>query len=46
LTGQIETHANKNKQSTFSLGPDTWAVMLALILALLIGIGVIKHVPW
>jgi hypothetical protein len=28
------------------LSLDTWAVLLALGLSLLIWIGVIKHVPW
>jgi hypothetical protein len=36
----------KNKENGFSLSLDTWAVTLALLLALLVGVGVLKHVPW
>ena len=32
------------KPRRFSL--DTWAVLLALVLAALVRVGVIKHVPW
>jgi hypothetical protein len=46
VTGQRETLTNKRNGSKLSIGPDTWAVALALILALLVGIGVLKHVPW
>lgn len=28
------------------LSLDSWAVVLALVLALLIRVGVFKHVPW
>ena len=46
MTQNIETprKTEKHPASRFSL--DTWAVFLALSLALLIWIGVIKHVPW
>jgi hypothetical protein len=46
LTIQSGNFAAKNKESRFSLSLDTWAVTLALLLALLVGIGVLKHVPW
>jgi hypothetical protein len=46
LTIQSGNFAPKNKESRFSLSLDTWAVTLALLLALLVGIGVLKHVPW
>jgi hypothetical protein len=46
LTVQPGNLAAKNKQIGFSLSLDTWAVTLALLLALLIGIGVLEHVPW
>jgi hypothetical protein len=32
------------KRSRFSL--DTWAVVFALVAALLVRFGVIKHIPW
>ncbi len=32
------------KRSRFSL--DTWAVIFALVVALLVRFGVIKHIPW
>jgi hypothetical protein len=38
-------NANKKPSSSrFSL--DTWAVFAAFLAALLIRIGVVKHVPW
>jgi hypothetical protein len=46
LTVQSGNFAAKNKESRFSLSLDTWAVTLALLLALLVGIGILKHVPW
>jgi hypothetical protein len=46
LTVQPGNLAAKNKESGFSLSLDTWAVTLALLLALLVGIGVLEHVPW
>ena len=46
LTGQSGNFAGKNMERRFSLSLDTWAVTLTLLLALLVGIGVLKHVPW
>lgn len=46
MTENIETSQKRNNQSTSRFSLDTWAVFLALGLALLIWIGVIKHVPW
>jgi hypothetical protein len=46
LTSKTETLSNKRKSSKLTIGPDTWAVAVALTLALLVGIGAIKHVPW
>jgi hypothetical protein len=39
----IETAAPKK---TTKISWDTWAVFAALLAALLIRIGVIKHIPW
>lgn len=36
--------ANKPNARRFSL--DTWAVLLALALSLLIRFGIFKHIPW
>jgi len=33
-----------SKQRLFSL--DSWAVLCALLAALLIRVGVLKHIPW
>jgi hypothetical protein len=32
--------------SRWKVSPDTWAVLVAFLLALLIRTGVLKHVPW
>lgn len=34
------------RRSTFRLSLDAWAVATALVLALLVRSGVLKHVPW
>jgi hypothetical protein len=40
-----ETKA-ENTQSPWKLSLDSWAVVVALLAALLIRAGVFKHVPW
>jgi hypothetical protein len=35
-----------NKESRWKLSLDSWAVVAALLAALLIRAGVFKHVPW
>ena len=32
--------------SRWSLSLDSWAVVLALLIALLVRAGIFKHVPW
>jgi hypothetical protein len=32
--------------SRWKLSLDTWAVVVALLLALLVRTGVLKHIPW
>jgi hypothetical protein len=32
--------------SGWKLSPDTWAVLVAFLLALLVRTGVFKHIPW
>jgi hypothetical protein len=32
--------------SRWRLSLDTWAVVVALLLALLVRAGVLKHIPW
>ena len=32
--------------SRWKLSLDTWAVVVALLLALLVRTGVVKHIPW
>jgi len=32
--------------SRWKLSPDTWAVLAAFLLALLVRTGVFKHIPW
>jgi hypothetical protein len=34
------------RRSSFRLSLDAWAVATALVLALLVRTGVLKHVPW
>jgi hypothetical protein len=43
MSTKVESPANA-KSNRFSL--DTWAVFLALLAALLVRAGVLKHVPW
>jgi hypothetical protein len=33
-------------ESRWKLALDTWAVVVALLLALLVRVGVFKHIPW
>ena len=40
----LEKEAQTKKQWRVSL--DTWAVLLALFAALLVRVGVFKHIPW
>jgi hypothetical protein len=40
----VDAKAGPNKKWLLSL--DTWAVLAALVAALLIRAGVFKHVPW
>jgi hypothetical protein len=43
----MSAEANAGKTgSRWKLSLDTWAVLLALVAALLIRAGVFKHVPW
>ncbi len=32
--------------SKWKLSLDTWAVLMAFLLALLVRVGVFKHIPW
>ena len=40
-----EVAAGKSR-SRWKLSLDTWAVMVAFLLALLVRTGVLKHIPW
>jgi hypothetical protein len=43
----MSTEANAVKTgSRWKLSLDTWAVLLALVAALLVRAGVFKHIPW
>jgi hypothetical protein len=33
-------------ENRWKLSLDTWAVVVALLLALLVRTGVLKHIPW
>jgi hypothetical protein len=46
MTAQPETTAAETKAKRTGISLDAWAVTLALVLALLIRIGLIKQVPW
>ncbi len=38
--------AGGKSQSRWKLSLDTWAVLVAFLLALLVRTGVFKHIPW
>jgi hypothetical protein len=38
--------AAEKSRSRWKLSLDTWAVLLAFLLALLVRAGVFKHIPW
>jgi hypothetical protein len=40
-----ELQAGKT-ETRWKLSLDTWAVVVALLLALLVRTGVLKHIPW
>jgi hypothetical protein len=43
----MSAEANAGKTgSRWKLSIDTWAVLVALVAALLIRAGVFKHIPW
>jgi hypothetical protein len=46
VTENIDSPVGKSARPASRFSLDTWAVFLALGLALLIWAGVIKHVPW
>jgi hypothetical protein len=46
MTNSSEAKTIREKLPSAALSLDTWAVLLALGISLLIWIGVIKHVPW
>jgi hypothetical protein len=41
-----ESHSGSPGKKSFRLSLDTWAVIVALVAALLIRAGVITRVPW
>ena len=43
MSAQVE--AGKT-ESRWKLSLDTWAVVVAFLLALLVRVGVFKHIPW
>jgi antibiotic biosynthesis monooxygenase (ABM) superfamily enzyme len=43
----MSAEANAGKTgSRWKLSLDTWAVLLAIVVALLVRAGVFKHIPW
>jgi hypothetical protein len=42
---RAEVSAGKSR-SRWKLSLDTWAVLVAFLLALLVRTGVFKHIPW
>ncbi len=43
MSAEVETGKT---ESRWKLSLDTWAVLVALLLALLVRTGVFKHIPW
>jgi len=41
-----ETAVALKTQSRWKLSLDSWAVLIALLAALLVRAGVFKHIPW
>jgi len=39
-------HTSNGNRKRWRISLDGWAVLLAVLAALLIRIGVLKHVPW
>jgi hypothetical protein len=46
LRSNIQTDGSEETKSGWRLSLDIWAVGFALALALLIRLGVIKHISW
>jgi hypothetical protein len=42
----MSTEATGKRESRWKLSLDTWAVVVALVLAALVRAGVLKHIPW
>jgi hypothetical protein len=42
----MSTEKNDATQPRFRFSLDTWAVAIALVAALLVRAGVLKHIPW
>lgn len=42
----MSPEAAEKSGSRWKLSLDTWAVVVALLLALLVRAGVFKHIPW
>ncbi|HKT45971.1 MAG TPA: hypothetical protein VJP87_00470 [Candidatus Acidoferrales bacterium] len=40
------SNSQNSSAKRWNLSFDTWAVLLAVLAALLIRVGVLKHVPW
>jgi|HubBroStandDraft_1064217.scaffolds.fasta_scaffold2046874_1 hypothetical protein len=43
MTSQVKREQPKKR---FTISVDAWAVTLALLAALLVRAGLIKHIPW
>lgn len=46
MADQPKATSNKTKTKTKTLSLDGWAVAIALFLAALVRLGVLKHVAW
>jgi len=42
----MSTNNDGDKRTRFRISLDTWAVAIALVAALLVRAGLLKHVPW
>ncbi|HKW33830.1 MAG TPA: hypothetical protein VJN92_12555 [Candidatus Acidoferrum sp.] len=46
MSSAANPKTNPSKSAKWRLSLDSWAVVLALLAALLVRAGILKHIPW